>query len=184
MPAAPTDDITIFSSSVLYVSSHYVYTVYILFQTKLNEFIQTVDWWGYVSDLRPPTDLLFFLQVVYKCGEPRWNDIHRGEQNNSEKSLSQCHFCPPQIPNGLTRARFRESGERPETYRMSHSTVSMNFTRFLMWNDIRLFINLWSADHWWCAAVRQMVHGGPKAVSEDKRLQKLYQTLYEWKIQP
>jgi hypothetical protein len=44
-----------------------------------------------VSELRPPTSLLFIPQVVYKYGEPRWNDIGRGNQNNSEKNLSQCH---------------------------------------------------------------------------------------------
>jgi hypothetical protein len=34
----------------------------------------------YVSELRPPTGLLFISQVMYGCGEPWWNDdVNRGE---------------------------------------------------------------------------------------------------------
>jgi hypothetical protein len=32
----------------------------------------------YVSELRPPTGLLFIPQVIYEHGEPWWNCIHRG----------------------------------------------------------------------------------------------------------
>jgi hypothetical protein len=48
--------------------------------------------WDYVSELRPPTDLLFIPQVMYEYGEPRWNDTDRGKPKNSEENLSQCHF--------------------------------------------------------------------------------------------
>jgi hypothetical protein len=33
----------------------------------------------YVSDLRPPTGLLFILKVVYEHGVPWWNDIDKGK---------------------------------------------------------------------------------------------------------
>jgi hypothetical protein len=33
--------------------------------------------WDYVSELRPPTGLLFVPQVIYEYGEPRWNEIDR-----------------------------------------------------------------------------------------------------------
>jgi hypothetical protein len=33
----------------------------------------------YVSELRPPTGLLFIPQVIYEHGEPWWNDISRGK---------------------------------------------------------------------------------------------------------
>jgi hypothetical protein len=29
----------------------------------------------YISELRPPTGLLFIPQVIYEHGEPWWNDI-------------------------------------------------------------------------------------------------------------
>jgi hypothetical protein len=48
--------------------------------------------WDYVSELRPPVGLLFIHRVIHEYGEPRWNDTDRGEQKNSKKNLSQCHF--------------------------------------------------------------------------------------------
>jgi hypothetical protein len=59
--------------------------------------------WDHVSELRPPTGLLFIPQMMYEYGDPRWNDIDRGKPKNSEKT------CPSttlslQIPHGLTRA--------------------------------------------------------------------------------
>jgi hypothetical protein len=44
---------------------------------------------------------------------PRWNDIYRGKQKDSEKNLSQCHFV-----------YHRRRGERPAFNRLSHGTVS------------------------------------------------------------
>jgi hypothetical protein len=34
---------------------------------------------GYVSELRPPTGLLFIPKVIYEYVEPWWNDIYRGK---------------------------------------------------------------------------------------------------------
>jgi hypothetical protein len=48
--------------------------------------------WDYVSEHQSPTGLLLIPQVIYKNGEPRWNDMDRGEPNDSEKSHSHCHF--------------------------------------------------------------------------------------------
>jgi hypothetical protein len=33
----------------------------------------------YVSELRPPTGLLFIPQVIYEHGDPWWNKIDRGK---------------------------------------------------------------------------------------------------------
>jgi hypothetical protein len=33
--------------------------------------------WDYVSEMRPPTGLLFITQVIYKHVKLRWNDIDR-----------------------------------------------------------------------------------------------------------
>jgi hypothetical protein len=39
-----------------------------------------------------------------------------------------------------------------------------------------VFYKLWSANHWWSAAIRGVVSGGPQAIWEEKKaLQKLYQ---------
>jgi hypothetical protein len=43
-----------------------------------------------VSELWPPTGLLFIPQIINGQGEPRWNDIDRVKWKNSEKNLSQC----------------------------------------------------------------------------------------------
>jgi hypothetical protein len=48
--------------------------------------------WDYISELQPPTGLLFIPQVIYEYREPQWNDIDRGKPKNSEINLSQGHF--------------------------------------------------------------------------------------------
>jgi hypothetical protein len=48
--------------------------------------------WDYVSELRPPTGLLFIPQMIYDSGEPRWNSSDKKIPKNSEEILSQCHF--------------------------------------------------------------------------------------------
>jgi hypothetical protein len=49
----------------------------------------------------------------YEFGERRWNYILTGEYRRTRrKILSQCHFCPTQIPLGLTRTRNRASAVR------------------------------------------------------------------------
>jgi hypothetical protein len=48
--------------------------------------------WDYFYELRTPMGLLFIPLMVYKCGEPRWNDTDRIKLTNSEENLSHCHF--------------------------------------------------------------------------------------------
>jgi hypothetical protein len=45
----------------------------------------------YVSELRPPTGLLFVSQVIYEHGELRWNDIDRETSDLFTRALRQ--FC-------------------------------------------------------------------------------------------
>jgi hypothetical protein len=40
----------------------------------------------YVSKLRPPTDLLFTSQVIYKHGQPLWDDIDRRTRGTRRKT--------------------------------------------------------------------------------------------------
>jgi hypothetical protein len=48
--------------------------------------------WDHISELRPPTGLLFISQMTYMSMERRWNDIDRGKRKNSEENLSQSHY--------------------------------------------------------------------------------------------
>jgi hypothetical protein len=57
---------------------------------------------AYVSILRIPQMIRVWRATV------EWY-IDRGIPKNSEKILSQCNFCPTQIPHGLTRMRNRAS---------------------------------------------------------------------------
>jgi hypothetical protein len=57
-----------------------------------------------VSELQPPTGLLFILQVIYEFGEPRWNDTDRGKTEELGEKPVPVPLRPPQIPHGLTRA--------------------------------------------------------------------------------
>jgi hypothetical protein len=50
-----------------------------------------VDGARHVPELRPPTVLLFILQMIHEYGEPRWNSIDRGKPKNSEENLSSCN---------------------------------------------------------------------------------------------
>jgi hypothetical protein len=47
--------------------------------------------WDHVSELRPPTGLLFIPHMIHEYGEPRWN-IYRSKAKNSDKSLFQWHL--------------------------------------------------------------------------------------------
>jgi hypothetical protein len=64
--------------------------------------------------------------------------------------------------------------------------MAVTFVRFTPGEEptysIAVFIKLWSADHQWSAAVRQVVRGGPQTISEETALPKFYQTLNECKI--
>jgi hypothetical protein len=44
--------------------------------------------WDYVSELRPPMDLLFISQVTCDYGKTQWNDNER-EPKKPEKNLTQ-----------------------------------------------------------------------------------------------
>jgi hypothetical protein len=48
--------------------------------------------WDCVSELRPPTGILFIPQIMSEYGEPRCNDTDGGGPKNSERNLSQYHF--------------------------------------------------------------------------------------------
>lgn len=63
-------------------------------------------WWGYIPKLGPPTYLLFNLQVMYDCGEPRRNYNDRGTEELGKKRVPVL-TCPRQIPHELTRVRYR-----------------------------------------------------------------------------
>jgi hypothetical protein len=45
-----------------------------------------------ISELWPPTGLLFVSQAILEHVEPWWNNIGRVIPKNSEENLSQCHF--------------------------------------------------------------------------------------------
>jgi hypothetical protein len=81
-------------------------------------------WSETVSELRPPTGLLFISQMIYEYKEPRWNDTDRGKPKNSGKKRIPVPLCPPQILYGVTRAwNPGLCSERPETNRLSHGTA-------------------------------------------------------------
>jgi hypothetical protein len=79
--------------------------------------------WDYVSELRPPTGLLFIPQIIYEYGEPWWNDI---DSEKPKKKLGEkpvpVPLCPPQISHGLTREQTRASavkGQRLTAWAMA-----------------------------------------------------------------
>jgi hypothetical protein len=92
-----------------------------------------------ISELRPPTDLLFFPKVIYEYGEPRWNDTDRGKPKNSEKTLSQCHFVC-HVPHGR--------GERPATdcleprhWKKEHKRIANAYSNSFSWELFPIFLD-------------------------------------------
>jgi hypothetical protein len=91
----------------------------------------------YVSELRPPTGLLFIPQVIYEYGEPRCNAINRENRKISEKIATlNISFTTNRI--------WRDPGanpglysDRPATNRVSHamtiSTVRGVCKKLLCW---------------------------------------------------
>jgi hypothetical protein len=57
-----------------------------------------------VFELRQPTGLLFVPQMVYDCGEPRWNDIDRGIPNDQGENPGL--RCEMPASNRLSHARL------------------------------------------------------------------------------
>jgi hypothetical protein len=91
--------------------------------------------WDYVSELRPPTDLLFFPQVIYEYGalaELYWHD----KPNNSEKNLSQCHFVHHKSHMDWPGANSGLRGERPATNRLSQGTAHSVGLLELLWKKL------------------------------------------------
>jgi hypothetical protein len=52
--------------------------------------------WDYISELQPPTGLLFIPQIIYEYREPWWNNTDR------EKLL----ICPPDFSANFTRSHL------------------------------------------------------------------------------
>jgi hypothetical protein len=83
--------------------------------------------WDYVSELPPPTGIVFIPEVIYDWGGPRWNGIDRENSRNRRKPVP-VSLCPKLIPRGQTRARTRASavrGRRIIAWSMARSCVKM-----------------------------------------------------------
>jgi hypothetical protein len=86
----------------------------------LNMFLISMRW-DYVSELWPPTGLLFAPHTIYEYGELRWNDIDRRDPKNSEKTLSQCHSVHHK--SKLDWPGYAPGCERSANNRLSHGTA-------------------------------------------------------------
>jgi hypothetical protein len=75
--------------------------------------------WNYVSELWPPTGLLFIPQVilvsVWRLGEWYW----QRKTVEVKKNLSQCHFVPYKSHIDRPSANLGLHGERPVTAHLS-----------------------------------------------------------------
>jgi len=85
------DRLTFLNRFVIILSNCEISTLLLSMSTGLD----------YVSELRPPTSLLF-IPKWYMSIEPRWNDADRRKPKKWDRNLFQT-LCPPQIQHGLTR---------------------------------------------------------------------------------
>jgi hypothetical protein len=77
----------------------------------------------YVSELRPPTGILFAFQVIYEYGELLRNSIDRGNAKNWGKTC-------PRATSSITNVIWTDPGanpglcgDGPATKRLSHDTA-------------------------------------------------------------
>jgi hypothetical protein len=61
-----------------------------------------------VSEMQPPTGLLFVPQMIYEYGEPWWNNIARKTEEVGDKPVP-VPLYPPQVPHELTWVQTRAS---------------------------------------------------------------------------
>jgi hypothetical protein len=118
-------------------------------------------WWDYVSELRPLTYILFVLQMTWV-----WRATVEWYWQEKTEKLVPVPLCPPLIPHGLTRRRTWHSEARGQ--------------RLTAWTMERPLSNVSQT------VVRRqpVVCSRSRAVSEEEALQKLCQTLNEWKLHP
>jgi hypothetical protein len=82
--------------------------------------------WDWVSELRPPTGLLFIPNLIYKYGESRLNDMA------AENRRTRRETCPSatQSTTNPTCANPGLCGESPATYRLSHGMTQLMLLHF------------------------------------------------------
>jgi hypothetical protein len=68
---------------------------------QLPPYLITPMGWDYVSEMRPPTGLLFISQVIHEHGEPWWNDTGSGKL-----------IRPPELSGNTTKSSSSKDDER------------------------------------------------------------------------
>jgi hypothetical protein len=88
---------------------------------------------------RPPSNM-FIRHVTYECGEPRWNDIDRGNRRTQRKSCPSSNFSTinPTWTDPVANPGLRS--ERPATNRLSHVIAQTN-----------VLTKYWETWYYWCS---------------------------------
>jgi hypothetical protein len=87
---------------ILFLSFHQISThttiLRLSFKSDSSLLVMSMGW-DHISELWPPTGLLFISQEIYEYGEPWWNDVNRG------KLLIHPPFCSNKPWNMLQNCR-------------------------------------------------------------------------------
>jgi hypothetical protein len=88
--------------------------------------------WDYVSELRPPKDLLLIFQITYGCEEPRWDDTDRGKPKKSERNHDSVTLSITNFALTDLGSKLGLSSEKPATNRLNHGKALPLSTRELI----------------------------------------------------
>jgi hypothetical protein len=93
--------------------------------------------WGYVSELRSPTGLLFISQVIYEYRERRWDDTDREKRKNWRET------CPSATLSAINTKWIYQGlrGQRPAT--IHRAMARPNYRGYIALFDL-LIVRLFS----------------------------------------
>jgi hypothetical protein len=77
-----------------------------------------------ISELQPPTGLLFIPNVIYEYGTPWWNDTNREKLKNSEKTCPSVTLSITNVTKTDMRAKQGLRGSDPFTGNISTGHIS------------------------------------------------------------
>jgi hypothetical protein len=109
--------------------------------------------WDYVSELRPPTALLFIPRVIQERGGSWWNDIDRGKTPDSSpqhqvqsESVEQCRRWNTLCANKKELLQVKPDVRRRENWMLSELHPSFNAFIIILCLPQLIRVGIWPSE--------------------------------------